>query len=233
MINLDYELETYKNIYSVTNFLNNEYIINIVDELLKIQEDWWYVIMKPINNSYDKYNVRYYKNIETNIEFCVNKSYVMNNFNNGNFSYIFKNIEPSEHYNTCYCVCCKFQQYFTSDEVKSELSKIVGEEIVLINETFFSKYENGDFLSVHHDKNKGDYAFILQLTKEWNPSHGGMLHFYDVKTNNVYKTVNPILNNLTIFKIKDVENTDHFVSMNVGKSSRFAFTGWFSAKTDL
>jgi Rps23 Pro-64 3,4-dihydroxylase Tpa1-like proline 4-hydroxylase len=71
------------------------------------------------------------------------------------------------------------------------------------------------------------------LTKEWNPSHGGLLHFYDVKTNNVYKTVNPILNNLTIFKIKNVENTDHFVSMNVGNSSRFAFTGWFSGKTGL
>jgi hypothetical protein len=82
MLNLDYKIETYKNIYSVSNFLNNEYIINIVDELLKIQEDWWYVLMKPINNSYDMFNVRYYNGIETNIEFCVNKSYVMNNFNN-------------------------------------------------------------------------------------------------------------------------------------------------------
>jgi Rps23 Pro-64 3,4-dihydroxylase Tpa1-like proline 4-hydroxylase len=60
-----------------------------------------------------------------------------------------------------------------------------------------------------------------------------MLHFYDATTNNVYKTVNPILNNLTIFKIKNVENTDHFVSMNVGKYPRLAFTGWFSGKTDL
>jgi len=66
------------------------------------------------------------------------------------------------------------------------------------------------------------------LTENWNPTFGGLLHFYDSEKKEIYKTINPKFNSLTIFKIKNVPITDHFVSTNTSSSSRHAFTGWFS-----
>jgi Rps23 Pro-64 3,4-dihydroxylase Tpa1-like proline 4-hydroxylase len=77
------------------------------------------------------------------------------------------------------------------------------------------------------EKNKGDYAFVYQLTKDWNPSHGGILNFWNAETKEL-QSVYPEYNSLVIFKIKDLENTDHFVSMNTSDKSRYAYTGWFT-----
>jgi hypothetical protein len=227
MINSNYTSQTENNIISVKNFFEINFVNNIESELKKIDKTWWYVSMYPADNTKLKENTRYYDGLYYDKKFAEQKLFNDNWFNSGNFGYRFKRT-IGNHYSTCYCVMCKLREYFESSEVKTQLSKIVGEKVTKLNEAFCSKYETGDYLSIHHDKGNGDYAFVFQLTKDWNPAYGGLLNFYDETTKEVYKTVNPIFNSLTIFRIKNVPNTDHFVSANISNNTRYAFTGWFS-----
>ena len=216
-------------IYSVQHFFDSGFINSVINGLVEIPKDWWHVAMYPSDSRNIREEIRYYNELESDPEFIEKKAYNISYFNDGNFSYKFNNIWPDNHYDTCTCICCIFYKYFKSDETKAQLSKVVGEPITTINECFFSKYEQGDYLSVHHDKEKGDYAFVFNLTENWNPAYGGMLHFYDKSKNSISRTVIPEFNSLTVFKLKNVPNTDHFVSMNVSVHPRYAFTGWFSA----
>jgi hypothetical protein len=227
MINSNYTSQTEKNIISVKNFFKSEFADKIESDLKNINNTWWYVSVYPTDHTKSKQNTRYYEGLYSDKKFEEQEVFNEHWFNSGNFGYRFKRT-LGNHYQTCYCVMCKLKEYFDSSEVKNELSKIVGEKVTNLNETFCSKYETGDYLSIHHDKGNGDYAFVFQLTKDWNPAYGGLLNFYDPETKEVYKTANPIFNSLTIFKIKNVPNTDHFVSMNVSSHTRYAFTGWFS-----
>jgi Rps23 Pro-64 3,4-dihydroxylase Tpa1-like proline 4-hydroxylase len=227
MLNLNYSFKKENTIISVKDFFNAEFVEKIELELKQVDKKWWYISMYPANDNLIKQDYECNDEVYKNPTFLEQKEFNKFWFNMGNFSYMFKR-SIDNHYDLCYCVMCNLRKYFDSPEVKDELSKIVGERVTHLNETFCSKYENDDYLSIHHDKGNGDYAFVFQLTKDWNPSYGGLLHFYDGATREVYKTVNPVFNSLTIFKIKNVPNTDHFVSMNVSSHARYAFAGWFS-----
>jgi Rps23 Pro-64 3,4-dihydroxylase Tpa1-like proline 4-hydroxylase len=217
-------------IFSAKNFLFEKTAKRLAKQLKEIDKTWWGVAIYPTTDN-KLYNVRYSDTLYQQEEFKKIHSYALERFNKGLFSYMFK--RSGKHYDTCSCAMCSLRKMFDSVEVKNALSQIVGETVTELNETFCSKYETGDYLSIHHDKNKGDYAFVYQLTEDWNPSYGGLLNFYDSTTKEVYETVNPIFNSLTIFKIKDVVITDHFVSENVSSHTRFAFTGWFSVAKSL
>jgi Rps23 Pro-64 3,4-dihydroxylase Tpa1-like proline 4-hydroxylase len=227
MINPEHSFEKEGNIISVKNFFKTDFIDKIQSDLKNIDKTWWHVSLNPIDIFGKKQFVRFYEGLYDNRKFIEEKEFNKSWFNRGNFAYSFKR-SMTDHHNGCWCVMCKLKEYFESDEIKDAVSKIIGEKVTNLNETFCSKYETNDYLSIHHDKGKGDYAFVLQLTKDWNPSYGGLLTFCDRSTNEIYKTVNPLFNSLTIFRIKNVPNTDHFVSMNVSSHTRYAFTGWFT-----
>jgi len=226
MINPNYSFEKQGTIISVKDFLKDTTCNQIESDLKNINKTWWYISMFPANKE-GKKNTRYYDGLYINQKYLEEKLSNAATFNAGKFAYSFKRT-IDDHFENCWCVICNLKKNFNSPEVKQELSKIVGENVTHMNETFCSKYETGDYLSIHHDKGNGDYAFVFQLTKDWNPAYGGMLNFYDYEKNEVYKTVNPVFNSLTIFKIKNVTKTDHFVSANVSSKTRYAFTGWFS-----
>ena len=231
MINPNYTSKKENSIISVKDFFVEDFADKIESNMKKIDKGWWYVSVYPANTSMLKQNTLYYDGLYSNPQFIEQKEFNKLWFDAGNFGYMFKRT-INNHYESCFCEMCNLKNYFNSDEVKDELSKIVGEKVTHFNETFCSKYENDDYLSIHHDKGNGDYAFVFQLTKDWNPSYGGLLNFYDASSKEVYKSVNPIFNSLTIFKIKNVPNTDHFVSMNVSSRARYAFTGWFSVSEE-
>lgn len=212
-------------IFTAKDFLFEKTAMRLAKQIKEIDKTWWGVAIYPTRDN-KLYNVRYSDTLYDQEEFKSTHSYALERLNKGLFSYMFK--RSGKHYDTCSCAMCSLRKMFDSVEVKHALSQIVGETVTELNETFCSKYETGDYLSIHHDKNKGDYAFVYQLTENWNPAFGGLLHFYDNASKKVYETVNPIFNNLTIFKIKGIDNTDHFVSSNVSTHVRYAFTGWFS-----
>lgn len=94
--------------------------------------------------------------------------------------------------------------------------------------TFTSKYEAGDFLYTHSDKNHGRVAFVYQLTKDWLPGYGGLF----MRMNdwvNVDATVLPQFNQLTIFDVTG-EGTPHIVTNVIPglKNCRIAYSGWLA-----
>ena len=216
------------NIFSITDFLDTNIANKFHNEIYNIPSDWWYVAINPTSQTT---RMRVFKDdmdLQNSIDYHICSTYAKNHFDNNYFAYKFHR-EIDNHYSNCDCGMCELRRYFTTDEVKQKLSDIVGEKVVSFNETFISKYVKDDYLGIHHDKKNGDYAFIYQLTKDWPIAHGGLLHFC-TNGDNIYKTSCPTFNSITIFKITDEIETDHFVSHVCGPKARIAYTGWFSTE---
>jgi len=224
MLNSEITFKKEETVYTIPSFFSESVSKKFSEDIIAIQDDWWSRSIYPADSSNVVLNQRDYFN---GADLTEKIEYAKNQFNSGNFSYSFRRT-VNDHFDTCYCVICKLRETFDTQEVKDKISEIVGEQVTSFEETFASKYMTSDYLSVHHDKKKGDYAFIYQMTPDWVPAHGGLLHFWNPETKEVYKTVYPLQNSLTIFRIKDVSLTDHFVSVNSGPNSRFAYTGWFT-----
>jgi Rps23 Pro-64 3,4-dihydroxylase Tpa1-like proline 4-hydroxylase len=95
---------------------------------------------------------------------------------------------------------------------------------------FGSKYSEGCFLSPHHDVNLGSIGFVLQLTKDWKPQCGGVLHFLNDDLTKIDISETPTFNTLTLFHLPEGEGKWHYVShVNPGvKSNRIAYSGWYN-----
>ena len=74
------------------------------------------------------------------------------------------------HYDTCFCVSCRLNATVKSPEFTDTLSKIIGCINLKPNEVFLSNYGKDDFLSLHHDINKGDIAVTISFTYEYSLS---------------------------------------------------------------
>jgi Rps23 Pro-64 3,4-dihydroxylase Tpa1-like proline 4-hydroxylase len=118
-------------------------------------------------------------------------------------------------------------EFVRSELFINKLKEVVNENTIKIKSSFVSKYEDSDYAGIHKDTRRGQYSFTYQLTKDWNPNHGGLLSFWDSKTSTVYKTVYPEFNSITIFKVLPGIDPDHFVTRVCGPGSRIAITGWF------
>lgn len=213
-------------IFSVNNFLEEDRANYFHGMISIIPKHWFSISIKPCDLDYSLKRFPEDNQLMDSEEFKNGIDFCMNAYENNNFAYCFKRTYAN-HYDNCTCSVCELDKYFRSEEILNRLSEIVGERVIKLNETFVSKYEKGNFLTTHHDKGNGDFAFIYQMTKDWNPNHGGMLHF--VEGNKVMRVVSPEFNTLTIFRIKDVPITDHFVSMVTAENkTRMAFTGWFT-----
>lgn len=213
-------------IITKSEFIDSYSMELFYDELKQLPKDWWNISLYPGNSNDDVCYFRDFLDIAENAEYQKCLEHNSDSFCKNQFTYRFKRTFK-DHYPTCICIVCKMRKLFESEYMRDILSSMVGEPVLRMDETFFSKYEQGDYLSIHHDKGKGDYAFILQFTKDWNPVNGGLLHFCD-KDHKIYRTISPEFNSITIFKIKNTEITNHFVSRVSGSSARYAYTGWFS-----
>lgn len=215
------------NIYYLENFLDINEAKKISDDIYSINKDWWYLSILPIDNNFTKKEFRNLPEIMDTDEFKDIIKYNESIYNNGTFCYRFYR-DINNHYKSCDCGICTIKKLFNSDEIKNKIEKIINKKIKNYEITFVSKYEKDNFLTVHHDKGNGDYAFVYQLTPAWNPIHGGLLTFCN--NNNVYKIISPEFNSFSMFKIKDEIITDHFVSRVTGPNARIAYTGWFSVE---
>ena len=100
---------------------------------------------------------------------------------------------------------------FDSREVKDWVAQISQSEVNGSTMTGASYYSAGDYTMPHTDKagggddSKRRVAFILHLTREWNPVFGG-----DMVWMNPAYHIHPSFNSLTLFSVSD--SSWHFVS---------------------
>jgi SM-20-related protein len=93
-----------------------------------------------------------------------------------------------------------------------------------------TRYDAGDFLTVHTDDNDAKYvrrvAYVLNLSRVWRADWGGLLHFHD-EHGRIIETFVPEFNTLNLFSVPQ----SHSVSMVTpfAGEPRLAITGWFTA----
>lgn len=211
-------------IYMISNFLEEEKAEKMYEEVTKIPTHWFSRTIMPTKDEFKMTPYEETPELAENVDFQKVLEKCEETFEKNEFAYRFRRTFRN-HFETCNCGVCQLDKLFGSPEMLERFSQIVNEKVVSLGETFLSKYQKDDFLSTHHDKGKGHFAFIYQLTKDWNPNHGGLLTF--IEGNEVKKTISPHFNSLSIFRIKDVPITDHFVSRVVVNKTRMAYTGWF------
>jgi len=202
-------------IITIPNFISLDVLENIKSEIENYK--WWVYSIIPENDTWD---MKYIDELTHE-----NKLELFNNLEKKNFCYRFKR-SLKDHFDTCYCISCRLKETICGDEITDILCKIVGCKKLIPGEIFLSNYGKDDFLSVHHDKNKGDLSVTFSLTYDWDPTYGGILHFCD-EDKNIYKSIVPKLGSVNIFKLDPKNGIQHFVSsVNVDKN-RYTFTAWY------
>lgn len=226
-INTNIDYESYNKIYLETNrviiknFINYDIAKSINKDFENYNKNWWTYAIMPNENTW--------KPLYLN----VNDSSLNFHFNNCNkflenklFTYRFKRI-IGKHYDTCYCVTCLLNDTLSSQPFIEVLEKISGLKALVSNEINISYYSKDDFISIHADQNKGDFAITLSFTDDWHATYGGLLNFCDFSFN-ITQTLIPSLGTLCMFKIIDNES-HHFVSkVNVNKN-RYVVSAWYSS----
>jgi hypothetical protein len=154
--------------------------------------------------------------------------YAVSEFSQGKFAYNFFRTKDN-HYPDCVCHECEFRQWLVSDESLNFLNSITTEKYTGSDEVFAACYTVGDFLSPHVDSPNGTLGFVLQMSKNWLPEYGGLLHFMDDNRTVVERIEVPEYNSLTLFYLPKDKGRWHFVSPIAPGTPelRLTYTGWF------
>lgn len=115
-----------------------------------------------------------------------------------------------------------------SDIILNNLKQLTDTPQVRHIDAQLTCYKPGHFLKHHsdegyHSKQKRKVAYVLGLSKQWQPDWGGLLHLQDAD-GRVIQSLIPQFNSLTLFEVP----TAHFVSQvtNYCPASRYSLTGW-------
>jgi Rps23 Pro-64 3,4-dihydroxylase Tpa1-like proline 4-hydroxylase len=204
------------NIVTIPNFINHNVLRDIKPQL-ENYEHWMYSIM-PNNHIWTTQKEPDEPLKEVQVKEC------LYHLENKHFSYRFR--RTYTHHRTCTCLSCQLNVTIENSSVIELLCKIVGAKHLTKGESFLSLYTKDDFLSLHHDIQKGDIAVTFSLTYDWHPTYGGILHFCD-KNQNIYKSVVPKLGSVNIFKLDPENGIDHFVSCVNVQKNRYTYTAWY------
>lgn len=118
-------------------------------------------------------------------------------------------------------------EFFNSPEHLAFARHLTGDHGIRSINAQCTRYRPGQFLQLHYDINSDEdwrYAYVLNLSRDWRPDWGGLLHFVDER-GEVVDTFLPRWNTLSLFKVP----YGHFVSLVApwAKEPRLAITGWF------
>lgn len=228
--NDDLEFRTNKKII-IKNFLN-EAAANSLYSFLNsdMAEDWWHtaVLVGDKDSEYGS-KPSYIRRFKENIESAHQATFAaMGSCMNGFFSYSFD--RTLDHVNGCDCKLCNFVKSLNGEDNLNRFKNLTGENITGTGEFFASRYRQLQFLSPHHDLNKGKIGFVLSLSKNWRPEWGGNLHFMEKDYKTITKVVVPSFNTLVLFDIPSRSGVPHFVSQVAARASdnRISITGWLN-----
>lgn len=118
-------------------------------------------------------------------------------------------------------------EYLNSPAFLDPMREITGVTAIRKADAQATCYRPGHFLRHHDDSRQGDQlrevAYVINLTRNWQPDWGGLLHFHD-EQGNVIETLTPRFNTLNLFRVP----MDHYVSLVApwAGGNRYAITGW-------
>jgi len=192
----------------------------------EMPSEWWDVSTFPQKSEKGPSFVR---NTDENYELIrSNYEYSLQAFAEGKFAYNFYRTKDN-HFDDCSCTECNLRKWLVQSECLDFISTATGTKYTDSDEVFAACYGIGDYLSPHVDSPNGTLGFVYQLTKNWLPEYGGLLHFMDDERQIVERIEVPTFNTLTLFHLPENKGKWHFVSpVSPGTPElRFTYTGWF------
>lgn len=120
----------------------------------------------------------------------------------------------------------KVTEYINKPEWLNVMRTITGEQRIIKTSAQATRYSAGHFLTLHNDHQDNELryaAYVINLTREWKPDWGGLLHFID-EDGQVTDTVCPQFNCISLFKTPRL----HCVSSVAPyvQAQRLTITGW-------
>jgi len=192
----------------------------------EMPSEWWEVSTFPQENETGPSFVR---NIEENYnQIRKNYEFSLKSFSESKFAYNFFRTKDN-HFEDCLCTECNLRKWLVDSECLNFISESTGTKYTDSDEVFAACYGIGDYLSPHVDSPNGTLGFVYQLSKNWLPEYGGLLHFMDDKREKVERIEVPTFNTLTLFYLPKDKGKWHFVSpVSPGTPElRFTYAGWF------
>ena len=106
--------------------------------------------------------------------------------------------------------------------------QLTGDPAIRMVSAIGVRYRAGHFLRAHNDLANDEnraFAYVINLSRQWSPDWGGLLHFLDPEQRRVVDTFTPLWNSLSLFRVPQ----PHVVSLVApwAGSPRYSITGWF------
>ena len=120
----------------------------------------------------------------------------------------------------------RFVRWMADEEFLGYMRKLTGQAELNRVYAQATMYRAGSFLRAHDDHVEAEdrrVAYVINLTRDWRPDWGGLLHFCDDKME-VVETFTPHYNSISLFLVPQ----NHFVSQVTpfATGERCAITGW-------
>ncbi len=117
-------------------------------------------------------------------------------------------------------------EFFNTPDYIGFVRNITGDTAIRRANAQATRYRPGHFLRYHTDIDSSEgrrYAYVLNLTRGWQPDWGGLLQFID-DDGRIVDTFLPRWNSLSLFRVP----AGHLVSMVApwADEERLAITGW-------
>ena len=121
-------------------------------------------------------------------------------------------------------------EFFNSAPYLGFIRELTGDASLVMVGAQATRYLPGQFLRQHDDRHEDEarrYAYVLNLSHEWQADWGGLLHFVD-RDGAPDGAFLPRFNSLSLFKVP----AQHHVGVVApwARQPRFAITGWWHAK---
>ena len=118
-------------------------------------------------------------------------------------------------------------EFFNSPDFLAFAQQLTGHRGIRRVNAQATRYRPGHFLKRHSDAHSGEgrqFAYVLNLTRRWEPDWGGQLQFVDAD-GAILDCFLPRYNTLSLFRVP----ADHFVSQVApwALEDRLAITGWY------
>lgn len=121
-------------------------------------------------------------------------------------------------------------RFFNSPEFLAFIRDFTGDRELAMVGAQATRYLPGQFLRMHDDRHEEEarrYAYVLNLSRDWQPDWGGLLHFVD-DDGGAREAFVPKFNSLSLFKVP----AKHYVGLVApwALQPRLSITGWWHAK---
>ncbi len=151
------------------------------------------------------------------------------------FQYLFKNYPIYDIYHHGKApghFLNKVFEFLNSRRFLTFIREVTGDETIGFADAQATCYESGHFLTCHDDNVDGKNrrcAFVLNLTREWQPDWGGALQFFG-DDGHVEEAFLPTFNALNMFRVPQRHSVS-IVAPFAG-APRLSITGWLRSGVD-